>query len=76
MASPIDNQRLLTAAVVFFGIFVLVLAKKAGIDPDVVTAGGGTLILVAGMMHSMILGKSEARTKTVPPPKDEQEKKP
>lgn len=70
MAGPLDSQRLLTAAVVFFGIVVLVLGKKAGLDPDIMTAGGATLVLVAGMMHSMILGKTETPPAPPPPPPD------
>lgn len=52
---PEAKQKLITAGVVFAGIVALAVANKLGADKDILTAGGGVLIAIAGMLRSMVL---------------------
>ena len=54
-----NKEKLITAAVVFLGVGVLVAAKRFGADPDWLVAGGGVLAIVAGTLRSMLLPENK-----------------
>lgn len=49
------NSKLVTAGVVFGGIAALALGYRWGVDKDVLLAGSGLLVALAGSLRSMLL---------------------